>query len=221
MRKIQRPHIDKSRIADKDFWTIEPVVKAEEWLQDELMKPGYFDKLCAHEGAHLYYIRIIYPAAKIQAPAVYYHRKKQKFLPLEAGIDFHGMNKTCDHARLMIFAKGTFAGGVLEAVHLLAQNPNKPIVKIIDELGDADDQNEFADYCDEIRKASPGLVFDTGQLRRDAILSVGEDVGIPAIKAKLDAAAEEVRKVLCAAMYPEDVPPNVSTICDSSTDSKS
>jgi hypothetical protein len=151
--EIQRPYIDKSRIAEKDFWTFQQVVDAEKWLQDELMKPGYFDKLCAHEGAHLYYIRMIYPAAKIQAPAVYYHPKKQRFLPLEAGIDFGGINKTCDYARLMIFAKGTFAGGILEGFHLITHNPNMPIEKIVKELGDVDDHTEFADYCDEIRRA--------------------------------------------------------------------
>lgn len=218
MKEIQRPYIDKSRIADKDFWTFGPVLEAEKWLQDELMKPGYFDKLCVHEGAHLYYIRLIYPAAKILAPAVYYHPKRRKFLPLEAAIDFHGMDKKCDLERLMTFAKGTFAGGVLEAAHLL--NQNTPIDKILEEDGDADDRNEFAGYCDEIRKVSPGLAFDTDQVRKDAILSVVKDAFTPAIKAKLDAAAEEVRKFLCAAMYPEDDAPNVSTICDSSTHSE-
>jgi hypothetical protein len=221
MKEIQRPYIDKSRITDKAFWTFGPVVKAETWLQDELMTPGYFDKLCAHEGAHLYYIRMIYPAAKIQAPAVYYHPKKQRYLPLEAGIEFRGMNRTCDYSRLMIFAKGTFAGGVLEGVYLFTQNPNMPLKKIVGELGDIDDYTEFADYCEEIRKASPGLVFDTEKLRTDATRNVAKDVATPAIKTKLDAAALEVRTFLCAAMYPEDVPPNVSTICDSSTDSKS
>jgi hypothetical protein len=221
VKEIQRPHIDKSRIIDKDFWTFDPVVKAEKWLQDELMKPGYFDKLCAHEGAHLYYIRMIYPAAKILPPAVYYHEKKQQYVPLEAGIEFRGMDKTCDYARLMTFAKGTFAGGVLEGVHLFTHNPDMPIKRIIAELGDIDDYNEFADYCEEIRKASPGLVFDTEKLRTDATMEVAKDVATPAIRTKLDAVAEEVRNFLCAAMYPEDVAPNVSTICDSSTDSKS
>jgi hypothetical protein len=53
------------------------------------------------------------------------------------------------------------------------------------------------------------------------MMNVAKDVLTPAIKAKLDATAEEVRNFLCAAMYPEDVPSNVSTICDSSTGSKS
>ena len=218
MKEIQRPHIDKSRIKD-EFWTFGPVVEAETWLQDELMKPGYFDKLCVHEGAHLYYIRKIYPDAKILAPAVYYHPTRQNFLPLHAAIEFHGMNKTCDYARLLTYAKGTFAGGVLEAAHLLTQG--MPIETIVDEIGDTDDRNEFADYCEEIRNVSPGLVFDTDELRKTAIVKVAIDVFIPTIKTQLDAAAVEVRKFLCAAMYPEDVPPNVSTICDSSTDSKS
>jgi hypothetical protein len=220
VKEVLRPRIDKSRIKE-EFWSFEPVVKAEEWLQDQLMQPGYFEKLCVHEGAHLYYIRKIYPEAKIQPPAVYYHPKKQKFLPLEAAIDFHGMNKKCDLERLMIFAKGTFAGGVLEAAHLMNKNPETPLEKIVDQTGDDDDRAEFAFYCGQIRDASPGLVFDTDETRRKAIPKVAVDVFTPTIKAELDAAAEEVRKFLCAAMYPDQIPPNVSTICDSSTQSKS
>src|SRR5215469_5522350 len=109
MKEVLRPRIDKSRIKE-DFWSFGPVVKAEAWLQDQLMEPGYFSRLCIHEGAHLYYIRQIYPEATIQAPAVYYHPVRRQFLPLEAAIDFHGMSNKCDPDRLMIFAKGTFAG---------------------------------------------------------------------------------------------------------------
>jgi hypothetical protein len=56
MSELRLPRIDKSSIIDKDLWFIEPVVKAEKWLQGELVTPGFLDKLFVHEGAHLYYI---------------------------------------------------------------------------------------------------------------------------------------------------------------------
>ena len=171
MSKQRLPRIDKSRIIE-DFWSFEPVVEAEKWLQNQLLQPGYLDKLYVHEGAHLYYIRQIHPAATIRPPAVYYHPLKRKYLPLEAAIDFNGINKTCDRARLITFAKGTFAGGVLEGLHLIKQNPNRSVEEIVKEIGDTDDHTEFAGYCREIRDASPGLEFDADQVRREAIEKV-------------------------------------------------
>jgi hypothetical protein len=202
------PHIDKSTIIDKDFWKFEQVVKAERWLQEQLLTPGYIEKLSTHEGAHLYYVRKILPLATIRPPSVVYNPKKVRFQPLEAGIDISGINLQCDRARLITFTKGLFAGGVLEGIHTLIQDPDKSPQEVVTGLGDKDDDDEFPEYCERIRNASPGLIFDNAKVRKEAIEGVFADAMTPQIKAEIEATIEEVRQFILTSIYP-NVPPNV------------
>jgi hypothetical protein len=202
--QVPRPKIDKSRII-KELWEDERVVRAERWLQDEIMQPGYFDKMCAHEGAHLYYARQIYPDAKICPPHVVYF--KGAFRPIEAAIDTNGMDKCCDRNRLLTFVKGLHAGGVAEALHLKERSPEKSLSEILKLLHDGDDRDNYPVHCDNIRKASPGLVFDDGEIWEEALSSLIADISNPDIKSKIAAITEEVRSFLETALYP-DMPSN-------------
>jgi len=217
LNSVQPPKIDKSRI-EKELWENDRVVLAERWLQDEIMKPGYFDKMCAHEGAHLYYARQIYPDAKILPPSVAFFSGAVR--PIEAGVDTNGIDKCCDRNRLLTFVKGLQAGGVAEALHLIKLNPEGNLLEIIREIGDGDDRENYPKHCDDIRKASPGLEFDNDEVWKEALTALIVDISTPDVKARIDAAREEVRIFLQAAMYP-DMPSNVSANDDSSTHSRS
>jgi hypothetical protein len=214
---VRRPNIDKSRII-KEFWEDEHVVLAEQWLQDEIMQPGYFEKMCAHEGAHLYYARQIYQDAKICPPSVAYF--KGAFRPIESAIDTSGMNKRCDRNRLLTFVKGLQAGGVAEALHLKELSPERNLSEILQEIGDGDDRDNYPVHCDNIRKASPGLEFDDDKIWTDALIALMSDMSRPDIKAGIATTTEEVRIFLENAMYP-DMPSSASVSDDSSTHSRS
>jgi hypothetical protein len=206
------PHIDKSSLI-RDVWEYKQVIAAERWLQDVLMKPGYFDRLCIHEGAHLFYARQIFPEAKIRPPSVMYF--KNAFRPLEAGIDLNGINKTCDRERLITFVKGLQAGGIAESLHLLEQN--KTVADALSESGDRDDLANYWTHCEQIRKASPGLEFDEMEVWNEAGRAVFADLCNPQVKSEVDKVTEEVHQFLLAAMY-SDEPPIVSSGDGSSSD---
>jgi hypothetical protein len=201
----RRPCIDKSTLIS-DVWEIDPVLQVERRLQDHLVQPGVFEKMCIHEGAHLYYVRKIYCDAKIFPPSVMYY--SGKFRPVEAGINIHGMDKCCDRNRLLTFVKGLQAGGIAEAAYLLAQSPTKTPAEIGKELGDDDDIMNYAEHCSLIRAASPGLEFDEKEVWIEAERAVIDEICTPHIRAELTVVTEEVRQFLQAAMYP-DLPPTL------------
>jgi|SRR5208283_759523 len=198
---ISRPRIDKSRI-DKNFWNFGPVLVAEKWLQDYLMEPGQFDKLCLHEGAHLYYARQLYAGAKIFAPYVSYNRSERCYEPTEGGVDTSEIDRKCDANRLLLFVKGVCAGGTAEFVCQFLDS-GKSFNEICDDVGDSNDIKDFPRYCKEIREASPGLQFDDTKVWRKAQEAVITDILIPETKAQIDAIIEEVRSFLLLEMYPE------------------
>lgn len=174
------------------------MTKVERWLQDLLMRPDYFDRLCIHEGAHLYYARKVFPQAKIRPPSVMYFNRA--FRPLEAGIDLNGINKTCDKERLLTFVKGLQAGGIAESLHLLEQN--KTVDEVLKESGDGDDLANYRIHCEQIRAASPGLEFDDIEVWKEAGRAVFADLRNPEVKSDIEKTTDEVRQFLLAAMYP-------------------
>jgi hypothetical protein len=71
--------------------------------------------------------------------------------------------------------------------------------------GAKDDVNQFDICCDEIRRASPGLFFDTDQLGKEAAGAVAKDLSDAAVLAELAIERKWVEKVLRSKMYPASV----------------
>ena len=202
MENPQRPRIDKSSLI-QEAWNMRQVLHVERLLQDWLMQPGNFDKTCVHEGAHLYYIRQIYPDAKIHPPYIVYNGSEGRFVPIDAGIDIRGINKSCDRSRLLTFVKGLQAGGIMEIAHQLDQSPTKSHAEIVDGIGDSDDRKNYAEHCAQIRAASPGLEFNDKEIWDEAEKAVVADIFDPSIRAEIDTVILEVRQFLQAALYPD------------------
>jgi hypothetical protein len=213
---VRRPTIDKSRIK-KELWEDKHVVRAEKWLQDEIMRPGHFDTICEHEGAHLFYVRQIYPEATICPPSVAFFKGAVR--PIEAGIETTGINKCCDRNRLLTFVKALRAGEVAEVMRLLELSSGRDLLELLKEIGDEDDRENYPEHCENIRNASPGLEFDNDEIWTEACTALVNDFLTPEIKAEIAATTEEVRSFLQAAMY-SDSASSVSVNDDSSTHSK-
>jgi hypothetical protein len=127
--------------------------------------PGSLEKIYLHEGSHLYYFRKIHPPARFVPPCIWYDKNTGRYFPVKAAVDTEGVGKRCDEARLLAFAKAAVSGGIMLAVQNL-QN-GVPAELILNELGDNDDQRDFKNLCEEIRKASPQLVaFDSDDMVR-------------------------------------------------------
>ena len=197
--KMKRPKIDKSRLEDFDR-ECATVLEYEKMLQDYLMQPGKMETIWTHEGAHLYYVRKVHPNAKIIPPSIIV--EGARFVPLNGAIDLRGSDKKCDENRLLDFAKGVFAGGLLEA-KIAIDKGDKTIKEIAADAGDADDIKNFGALCNEIRAASPDLRFEDADIRKDAHVEVWKDIHDPQIRKEIDMVVDEVKTVFLASMYPD------------------
>jgi hypothetical protein len=204
-----RPRIDKSRLPDY-LWLKKDVQRMENDLQDYLMQPGVIEDLCVHEGSHLFYKRKIHPAPQLIPPSFTYD-ELGRYGTVTAAVECKDMDMKCDETRLLTFAKSSAAGGsVLLIKRALAAEMNQEQL-ISSECGDADDRRRFPSICADIRKASPGLIFDDDTLWKKALTSILTDYFTAEIKSQLDDTIDEVRTSLWKSMYgqlPEDISEN-------------